>query len=255
MTLQPNGPAPYTTALAATSVLDGHRDRGSSGPLTPDSIIRGGVGESLASRTLNSFKQLGLLDEEYKPTQQFEDFRLARGDEEYRNRLQEWLRGVYADVLQYADPSTDSLEKVTEAFRTYEPASQKRAMASLLLGLWRYAGLPVAAQERTVPGVSPRPPRVVAPKHASAGRVAPATGRRPTPQPTLAIAASFDGLPAGLVGLLHQIPQNGQSWTQEKRDAFIQAFSAVLDFSVPIGAPPLAGPSPFVHEETEVSTS
>jgi hypothetical protein len=248
MTLQPHGPAPYTTALAAISVLDGHRDRGSSGPLTADSIIRGGVAESLASRTLNSFKQLGLLDDDAKPTQQFEDFRLARGDDEYRSRLQEWLRGVYADVLQYADPSTESQEKIAEAFRTYQPASQKRAMASLLIGLWKYAGLPVPTAERSA-STSPRKPRPATAQHSATARI-PSIQVRKVTAPT---TGSLDGLPQGLVGLLRQIPQNGESWTQERRDSFVQAFSAVLDFSVPIGSPPLASPSPFI-DGTEVST-
>jgi hypothetical protein len=251
MTLQPHGPAPYTTSLAAISVLDGYRDRGTPGPLTIDSIIRGGVAESLASRTINSLKLLGLLDEDSKPTQQFEDFRLARGDEEYRNRLQEWVRGVYADVLLYADPSTDPHEKVAEAFRTYEPVSQKRAMASLLLGLWRYAGLPIASVERLA-STAHRKTRSTTPATPATARVVPTQQGRAAH--ARADTQSLDGLPQGLVGLLHQIPQDGQSWTQERRNAFVEAFSAVLDFSVPIGAPPLQGPSPFIRDEDEVST-
>jgi hypothetical protein len=33
---------------------------------------------------------------------------------------------------------------------------------------------------------------------------------------------------------LQQIPTDGRGWTQETRDNFLKAFSAVLDFSVPI---------------------
>ena len=41
-------------------------------------------------------------------------------------------------------------------------------------------------------------------------------------------------LPPGLVGLLQQIPRGGKGWTQETRDNFLTAFTAVLDFTVPI---------------------
>ena len=61
-------------------------------------------------------------------------------------------RRLDADVLQFADPSMHSLDRVTEAFRSYEPAGQRRAMAALLVGLWRYAGLP------TLDGGAVQPP-------------------------------------------------------------------------------------------------
>ena len=233
MSLQPNGPAPYSTASAVTTVLNAWRDRGFGVPVTPDTLTRVGVPESLARRTLQSLVSLDLLDDKSQPTEQFRAFRDTRGEDEYRTRLQEWLRGVYADVLQYADPATESYDRVTEAFRTYEPAGQRRGMASLLLGLWRYAGLPVAAAPEGSPRPSPRPP-----------------GRRPAPRlpgkPKSAAPESprqsVDGLPGGLVGLLHQIPRNGDSWTNSRRKAFLAAFQAVLDFSVPVDdSPPPAG--------------
>src|SRR5947207_2100967 len=107
MPLQPQGSAPYTTASAAITALDAFRDRGLGTPVTTDILTRAGVPESISSRTLNSLKSLELVDESGEPSQQFRDLRLARGDEEYRTRLQEWLRAVYAEVLQYTDPSAD----------------------------------------------------------------------------------------------------------------------------------------------------
>jgi hypothetical protein len=50
-----------------------------------------------------------------------------------------------------------------------------------------------------------------------------------------------DDLPPGLVGLLRQIPRDGTAWTAEKREGFLNAFTAVLDYSVPVGDP---GPWP-----------
>jgi hypothetical protein len=172
-------------------------------------------------------KLLGLIDADGKPTQQWEEMRLARGDDEYRSRLQEWLRGTYAEVLQYADPSTDPLDRVTEAFRTYEPAGQRKAMASLLVALWKYAGLPVAVGEtssgspRTTRSVQRRPPT-------KTGKTA--TTRRSSDADSPAVT----GLPPGLLGLLRQIPVGGMGWTKETRDNFVNAFTAVLDFTVPI---------------------
>lgn len=244
MPLQPNGAAPYTTAVAATTVLDAWRDRGLGTPVNAETLVRAGVPESLARRTFQSLVALELLNEDGTPTEQFQDFRSTRGDDEYRTRLEAWLHGVYADVLQYANPSSDSHERVTEAFRTYEPAGQRRAMGALLLGLWRYAGLPIAGGEPNSP-----PRRKTAPTQRRgpkklAHHKTKDTNTRPTPHGS-GVGLETD-LPAGLVGLLHQIPPGGRSWTSQRRDDFLKAFQAVLDFSVPVDDNP-----PILEEEPE----
>lgn len=231
MALQPNGAAPYTTASSATLVLDKLRD-GLSGPLTADVLVRAGVGESLANRTLTSLKVLDIIDESGALAPQFQELMSLRDDEEYKARLQEWLRGTYADILQYADPTVDAPTKVAAAFRTYLPAGQRPAMAALLIGLWRYAGLPTAEPSSPNGSGAPRKPR-------AGGRPRQATQRAgrpsapPTPKPTTS-SLPMDDLPPGLVGLLHQIPRGGNGWPEARRDAFISAFRAVLDFSVPV---------------------
>lgn len=247
MPLQPNGSAPYTTVTAATLVLDAWRDRGFGVPVTPDTLERVGVPESLARRTFQSFVTLELLHDDGTPTEQFQAFRATRGDEEYRSRLQAWLRGVYADVLQYADPSTDPYDRVTEAFRTYEPAGQRRPMAALLIGLWKYAGLPVRADSNGESG--PRRP-ASRPKRS---KTTTTTRTKTASAPAKSGDFGMEGLPPGLVGLLHQIPRNGGSWTTARRDDFLRAFGAVLDFSVPVDNNPTPAPMDDALDE-EVAT-
>lgn len=206
MPLQPHGPAPYTSVTSATTVLDAWRDRGFAVPVTPETLARVGVQESLARRTFQSLVGLDLIDTDGKPTQQLEDFRLTRGDDEYKTRLQEWLRSVYADILQYADPSTATYERLTEAFRSYEPAGQRRAMASLFLGLWKYAGLSVigsGASGEAGTGRAGPPRRPLAKRVATPRRPRATIPGGPSTDPGL------ERLPPGLVGLLHQIPRDG----------------------------------------------
>jgi len=238
MPLQPAGQAPYTSVAAALIAIETFRDRGFS-PLTPDALIRAGVPESLARRTVQSLRLLDLVDDDGKPTAQFEALRQARGEDEFQARMQEWIRGAYADVLQYVDPSTDSYDRVVEAFRTFEPHGQRRSMASLLVGLWRRAGLPTEAIG--VGGASTedsaRAPRkrTQAKKIGSVSRsasVAKSSTRSQSQQ-----SDSTSELPPGLVGLLQQIPKGGKPWTLETRSAFLEAFTAVLNFTVPVGDP------------------
>jgi Family of unknown function (DUF5343) len=245
MALQPDGPAPYTTAQAAIITLDGWRERGLGVPITPDVLVRAGVSESLGNRTLMSLKQLGLIDEDGRPSPQMEDLRLARGPDEYQARLQKWVQGVYADVLQYADPSVDASDRVAEAFRTYLPKGQRRGMAALLIGLWKYAGLPLPSES------APSTPRSTVMRP---GR-APTTVRSlrlPLSQGRSLEESAADDLPPGLVGLLRQIPRDGASWTAEKREGFLNAFTAVLDYSVPIGDPDPSHPIDDEDDSSEV---
>lgn len=143
MPLQPNGRAPYTSVSAATTAIDAFRDTGMATPITTDVLIRAGVPETIARRTLTSLVELDLIDDTGNPSPTFEAFRTIRDDDEYRQHVQDWLREVYADILRYADPSTDPHDKVQGAFRGYEPGGQRPSMAALLVGLWQYAGLPV----------------------------------------------------------------------------------------------------------------
>ncbi|MGA2307815.1 MAG: DUF5343 domain-containing protein [Acidimicrobiales bacterium] len=233
--LTPGGPAPYTTAQSLITVLDAYRDKGLGSPVTPDVLTRAGVAESIAARTLNSAKMLGLIGDDGIPSPQFEDLRKIRDDEEYRKRIEEWLRGVYADVLQYTDPSADSVGKVAGAFRTYEPAGRRPQMAALLIGLWRYAGLPVVenAPPTKPRRQSPRPAKATTKQGTSDGK-----GRGRLREEDGGIGAPTPGLPPALLGLIQQIPTGGESWTEGRRKAFLDAFVAVLDYTVPVGAPP-----------------
>lgn len=225
MALQPNGRAPYTTATAAITALDAWRDRGFGTPVTADVLTRAGVPESISKRTLQSLRDLELLENKGQPTAALTAFQQTRGDQEYRAALQDWLRDVYGDVLQYCDPSTDTPERINEAFRTYEPSGQRAAMASLLIGLWRYAGLPVAVSDNT------------AKKARSASPTRKRTQKDSKKKPDEP-SSNLSNLPPGLVGLLHQIPGQGGTWTSDRRESFLKAFEAILDFTIEVDDSP-----------------
>jgi hypothetical protein len=246
MPLESNGQAPYTTAAAAIAAISAFRERGFS-PITAEALVRAGVPETIAPRTLNSLKLLGLVGQDGGPSSQFIALRHARGDDEYEKCLQEWLRAEYEDVLKYANPSVDGPDRVAEAFRGYDPAGQRKSMAALLIGLWKFAGLPTpenaggserAKTPRATPGVRSR------------------TSKAPTTPPPISrdrpnSSQASNALPPGLVGLLQQIPVGGAGWTKVTRDNFVNAFTAVLDFTVPVVANDLA----YVDESQEVNSS
>src|SRR5438046_220756 len=125
MALQTDGPAPYGPPQTIIEVIEGFRDRGFAVPFTSDVLVRAGVSESVVPRTLQSLRLLDLINDEGNPTETLEAFRRTRGQDEYKAALQDWLRNVYADVLQFTDPAVDALQRITEAFRGYTPQGQR----------------------------------------------------------------------------------------------------------------------------------
>lgn len=252
MTLSPNGPAPYTSASAATTVLEINRDRGLNGPITSDTLVRAGVSESIARRTLQSLVVLGLVDEDGSVSETLRAFNQARGDIEYEELLEAWLRDVYSDVLNYADPEKDDLKRLTDAFRGYEPAGQRSAMAGLLVGLWRHAGLPTAepgkqSSPRKRKQSTTKAPKAKDPQHAAGGH----GEAKPASTSTRSQQNVAPDLPPGLLGLLQQIPRGGASWSSDQRAGFLAAFHAVLDFTIPVvdaDESPASAPEALVQE-------
>jgi hypothetical protein len=238
--LKHDGPAPYGPPQTIIEVIESYRDRGLAIPFTTDVLARAGVSDGLVNRTLQTLRLLDLVDDAGFPTPQFELLKRARGEEEYKERLQAWLQDVYREVLQYADPLTDPPSRVAEAFRGFTPDGQRTRMVTLMLGLYRYAGLIADLPTRAEPA-RPRPRKATASRKAPPATPTPIATRSEAPRDQTSPAVAPRGigevaydLPPGLIGLLQQIPRGGDGWTVNRRDEFVRAFQAVLDFSVPV---------------------
>lgn len=229
MAVQTGGKAPYAPPSAVLEIIRRYRDAGLMTPFTPDVLMRAGVSESLAPRTLQALQLLDLIDEESgEPTSQFEAIRRATTDD-YPGTLAETLRSAYAEVFQFVDPTRDNQQRIEDAFREYQPAGQRRRMVTLFLGLCQEAGI-------IEDGPPARPPR---PRRREGTRSQPRAG---TPASRTAtgskgrepVTGAVNGLPPALGGLLAQLPEASRGWTRDRRDAFVKTFEAVLDFCVPV---------------------
>lgn len=240
MSIAAGGNAPYAPPATVIDVIQRYRERGLTTPLTTEVIERAGVSPTLSRRTLQALKLLGFVDSDGAPSKEFEA--LSRAPEvEYKEMLGEFIAGTYIDVLSFADPATDSYDRVRDAFRAFNPKGQQERMVTLFLGLLEHAGLDISAaagSRRRDPKVGPKKSTVA--KKAAAGSV---TAKRTTQvvTPDLGVHGTGD-LPPGLLGLLQQIPRDGKTWSTARRDAFMAAFTAVLDFTIPLDD------SPATHE-------
>jgi len=220
-------PSPYAPASAILDLIERHRNRGLPSPINAEVLGRAGIADSLIPRTLQALQVVDLVDEQGRPTAVFEGFRLAKEDE-YKPRLQEWLKAAYADVFSFVDPTVDDETEIRDAFRSYQPVGQQGRMVTLFQGLCAAAGLvpeKKAAQVR-LPSSRSRAEVVK--------RLVQKTPARAAANLAKPSANEVAGLPAALAGMLTTLPPDGQGWSQDKRDSFMKTFGTVLDFCFPI---------------------
>ena len=232
MPVRTDGPAPYTSPSAILKVIEKYRDHGLLAPFTNDVLLRAGISDSLVPRTISSLQQLDLTDEDGNPTSELEA--LAKVPEtEYKDRLADLVRAVYAEVFSFVDPAKADLTAIRDAFRAYTPRGQQRRMVSLFVGLCEAAGIITEAPKpaRNSRRRSTRDSSQKSTK-ANSGSSKPASSKqgssRPAQKPSTPPA--HGSLPPALAGLIASLPPDGESWTKDEREKFLTTFPVVLDF-------------------------
>lgn len=224
--------APYAPPATILQLIETFRERGLATPFTAEVLARAGITESLIPRTLATLEGLDLIDQRGTPTDALESLRRAP-QAEYRDALAAVVRGVYAEVLQFADPSKDDAGRISDAFRSFNPPGQRRRMVTLFVGLCDAAGL-IPDDAPAKPGAQRTTQATSRAKKTAKGSSGvsrsskPSTDKKPSRK-------DFGGMiPPAIAGLLESLPPEGEGWTKGERDKFIATFTAVLDFVVPI---------------------
>jgi hypothetical protein len=225
MPVTKENPAPYAPAKTILDIIDRHRERGLPPPIDRATLERVSVPETLIPRVLQSLQVLDLVTDDGRPTPVFEGIRLAP-EGEYKKQLEEWLKGAYADIFSFVDPTKDDETRIRDAFRHYQPVGQQNRMVMLFIGLCTAAGL-IAEKTARSAGAAPASPR----PRMTNKRVVP---DRSKDGPRHGAGNALPGLPAPLAGLLAGLPPEGEGWTSEKRAKFLKAFETVLDLCVPV---------------------
>lgn len=188
-------------------------------PFNDDVLSRAGVSSSLIPRTLQALRVLDLIGEDGTPTETLELLRRSP-ESELQGNLAAWIRVAYADVLAFADPA-DSETTIRDAFRVYNPVGQQDRMVSLFMGLCSAAGMRADPVKESRPRQQTRKPPASAPKPSA---------KRTTSRKQSSAIDQATGIPAPLLGLLSNLPSEGETWTKADREKFVTAFGAVLDF-------------------------
>ena len=229
MPLRSGGPAPYAPPQTVLSLIRTYRSRGLQTPFTPDVLQRAGVPDTLITRVTQSLKLLDLIDDSNNPTLEFEALRRA-GDAEFPERLAALIRSAYAEVFKFVDPTQDGEQRVRDAFRAFEPLGQLTRMVTLFLALCEAAGIIAEGSRQSTPK-----------KRATSPAWRPATFNRKrtadTPredEPPRRSAGVDSAASRALLGLIGDLPSPALGWTQDRRNKWMTAVEAAVDYAIPV---------------------
>ena len=232
MNIQLDKNAPYAPFGCVISVIKRFRERGLAETLTIQEIVRVGVSEGNASRTLQALKFLKLVDEEGHRTQTFD--RIARvPTNEYAEVFGEIVKDAYKDVFVIVDPAEATDIEINDAFRYYHPQAQRSRMVVLFRSLCQETGL--------IPGGPPETRKRMS--NATINKLGSRSVITRKSQIEVLQASEANGLSDNsivigqeyglLAGLLQQLPSD-KKWTKERRDRWLQAFTANIDLLIDI---------------------
>ncbi len=238
---QPSGlrkKAPYAPAASVIAAIKRYRERGLPEPVDKNALESIGITPGVAALTLATLKFLGLINADGFHSERFDQLRRATS-ENYPSELLQVIQNAYTDVFVIVDPIQDSRDRITDAFRQYDPQAQRERMVALFIGLCREAGLIIMGAN------SPRlekknnverqiKPRTVAPKKPTPEVGSLFSQTETSPLQAIEIEriesrVSFDLITA----LIRQLPPKG-TWTSAQRQRWINALQANIDLVIEV---------------------
>ena len=223
---------PYGPASVVVGIIQKCRDRSIPKTLSPDEFRKLGVAEGNIGRTAQSFRFLGLIDDEYNRTDKFFSIEKAQTDQ-YPVVLAQIVKDAYHEIFKYIDPAKDTDIAIGDQFRHYKPASVRDRMFSLFVALCAEAQL-LGDRAKPVSPIKPSAARKNGPTKKTAktkegGEAIAENQQNPSPPGFPQFGANgVDQSTGWIIPLLTALPTGGAKWTVKQRENWVAALKANL---------------------------
>jgi len=233
--------APYAPLAPLVALIRRRREKGLPEVLNSEKLAQLGISEGNISRILQALRFLNLIDEDGHQTEWFS--RIARAKEqEYQGILAEIIKGAYHDVFTIIDdPNLATDIELNDAFRFYQPQSQRSRMILLFRGLCQEAGLiaggPPTTRKRART-TTPSKPLSSSSSGAKKAQPKEAFQSEPYQSPSQQASQPVSNQDFALIrGLVGELPGERQ-WTSQDREKWLNALTAMVDLLIKIVDPP-----------------
>ena len=234
--------APYAPLANVIILIRRRRERGLPEILDADKLAQLSIPEGNISRTLQALRFLDLIDEEGRQTNSFNRLGIAK-ENEYPGVLADILRNAYHDVFTVIgnNPNDATDLELDDAFRGYQPESQRNRIVSLFRGLCQEAGLIAGGPPEARMHSRATPPNKQSSSQANGAKKTPnepkdtgfhaesfQTHDQQTSQPAETPINQTEEY-AIMRGVLNKLPFDRKQWTQAERAKWLKAVAAVVD--------------------------
>jgi len=242
--------APYAPLAPVIALIRRRREKTLPDPLNSERLAQMSISEGNITRVLQALRFLNLIDEDGHQTESFN--RIARAKEqEYPEILAEIIRSAYHEAFTIVDTPDKATDiELRDAFRFYQPETQRPRMIILFRGLCQEAGL-----------IKGGPPTIrMRGRSNSSGKPSSSSSngaRKTQPQPksdtffqaessVTSTQPDSQSMPsqeyALMQGLVSKLPAKKQ-WTQQERKKWLNAMAAMVDLLIEVTDPSMEDPS------------
>ena len=237
--------APYAPLAPVVALIRRRREKTLPDPLNSERLAQMSISEGNITRVLQALRFLNLIDEDGHQTEQFN--RIARAKEqEYPEILAEIVRRAYHEaftIVENPDEVTDI--ELRDAFRFYQPETQRNRMIILFRGLCQEAELikggPPTTRMRARSNNSGKP----SPSSSNGAKKPQAqpksdnvfhaeSSQEPTQPDSKPLSHQQEF--ALVQGLVSKLPTK-KHWTQQERKKWLNAVAAMVDLLIEVTDP------------------
>lgn len=224
--------APYTSIGNMLLILTRIRKGWVPSQIDKGEMVRVGITEGNANRTIAALEYLGLVNEDGKPTDTWKAIATSTTND-YPKVLEGILRNSYPSIFELHHNPADATDiEIGNAFTKSEPLNQRDRMVSLFRGLCQEAGLiagePLTRERRSV--TKPAPSKTTS-KNGDESKVEPEKQKsRSDTFETINPSLKWYNDLATLMGRLPN-PDNA-NWTQAEKQRWLTALQSMLDLLI-----------------------